>query len=212
MAGFNPCLLAMLAFLASTMLASTGRRKDILTMVAFFSLGTFVVYIIFGIGLFGALQEKSTAAMLRLVLAVILLVLGLMQLEDARRLQTGGASLFRVDWTKKYVHGVIASRRLSSYFLLGALFSLVRAPCVAGVYIAIISIISRQGYASSGLFYLMIYNLGIVLPVLLLGGIISLGMSPEQVDHFRQNHRVAIRLITGITLFALAPLIYWKLI
>ena len=212
LAGFNPCLLAILAFLASSMLASTGRRRDILTMVAFFSLGTFVVYIIFGVGLFSVLQEKSTAAMFRFVLAAVLLVLGIMQLEDARRLQSGGTSLFRTDWTKKYVHGVIASRRLSSYFLLGALFSLVRAPCVGGVYIAIIGIISRQGFASSGLIYLMIYNLGIALPVLLLGGIIALGMSPEQVDNFRNKHRVAIRLITGITLLALAPLIYWQLI
>ena len=36
LAGFNPCLLAMLAFLASAILASTGRRKDVLTMVIFF--------------------------------------------------------------------------------------------------------------------------------------------------------------------------------
>ncbi|MEI8003164.1 MAG: cytochrome c biogenesis CcdA family protein [Methanothrix sp.] len=210
LAGFNPCLLAILAFLASSMLASTGRRRDILTMVAFFSLGTFVVYIIFGVGLFSVLQEKSTAAMFRFVLAAVLLVLGIMQLEDARRLQRGGTSLFRTDWTQKYVHGVIASRSLSSYFLLGALFSLVRAPCVGGVYIAIIGIISSQGFASSGLIYLMIYNLGIALPVLLLGGIIALGMSPEQVDNFRNKHRVAIRLITGITLLALATLIYWQ--
>ena len=212
LAGFNPCLLAMLAFLASSMLASTGRRRDILTMVAFFSLGTFVVYIIFGVGLFSVLQEKSTAAMFRFVLAAVLLVLGIMQLEDARRLHCGGTSLFRTDWTKKYVRSVIASRSVSSYFLLGALFSLVRAPCVGGVYIAIIGIISSHGFASSGLIYLMIYNLGIALPVVLLGGIIALGMSPEQVDNFRNKHRVAIRLITGITLLALAPLIYWQLI
>ena len=212
LAGFNPCLLAMLAFLASSILASTGRRRDILTMVAFFSLGTFVVYIIFGIGLFSVMQEKGTAALFRFVLAAILLVLGIMQLEDARRLQSGGMSLFRTDWTKKYVNAVVSSRRLSYYFLLGALFSLVRAPCVGGVYIAIIGIISSQGFASSGLVYLMIYNLGIALPVLLLGGIIALGMSPEQVDHFRNRHRVAIRLITGITLLALAPLIYWQMI
>jgi cytochrome c-type biogenesis protein len=212
LAGFNPCLLAMLAFLASSMLASTGQRRDILTMVAFFSLGTFVVYIIFGVGLFSVLQEKSTAVMFRLILASVLLFLGVMQLEDARRLHSGGTSLFRTDWTKKYVNSVIASRRLSSYFLLGALFSLVRAPCVGGVYIAIIGIISSQGFASSGLIYLMIYNLGIALPVLLLGGIIALGMGPEQVDNFRNKHRVAIRLITGITLLALAPLIYWQLI
>jgi cytochrome c-type biogenesis protein len=212
LAGFNPCLLAILAFLASSMLASTGRRRDILIMVASFSLGIFVVYIIFGLSLFRILQDKSNAAMFRFVLAAVLLVLGLMQLEDARRLQHGGTSLFRMDWTKKYVHGVVASRRLSCYFLLGALFSLVRAPCVGGIYIAIIGIISSQGLASSGLIYLMIFNLGIALPVLLLGGIIALGMSPEQVDHFRNEHRVAIRLITGFTLLALAVLIYWQMI
>ncbi len=212
LAGFNPCLLAILAFLASTMLAGTGRRKDILAMVAAFSLGMFAVYIIFGAGLFGLLREKSTASLFRLVLAAALLILGLMQLEDARRLQNGGTSIFRTDWTKKYVHSVIASRKLSSYFLLGALFSLVRAPCVGGIYIAIIGMISSQGYASSGLLYLMIYNLGIALPVLLLGGIIALGTSPEQVDQFRTKHRVAIRLITGIMLIAMAPIIYWQLI
>jgi cytochrome c biogenesis protein CcdA len=212
LAGFNPCLLAILAFLASSILASTGRRRDILTMVASFSLGIFVVYIIFGLGLFSILRDKSNAAMFRFVLAAVLLVLGLMQLEDARRLQSGGTSLFRTDWTKKYVHGVVASQRLSYYFLLGALFSLVRAPCVGGIYIAIIGIISSQGLASSGLIYLMIFNLGIALPVLLLGGIIALGMSPEQVDHFRNEHRVAIRLITGFTLLALAVLIYWQMI
>jgi cytochrome c-type biogenesis protein len=181
-------------------------------MVASFSFGMLVVYIIFGLGLFSILQDKSNAAMFRLVLVAVLLVLGLMQLEDARRLQCGGTSLFRTDWTKKYVHGVVASRRLSYYFLLGALFSLVRAPCVGGIYIAIIGIISSQGLASSGLIYLMIFNLGIVLPVLLLGGIIALGMSPEQVDHFRNQHRVAIRLITGFTLLALAVIIYWQMI
>jgi cytochrome c-type biogenesis protein len=211
-AGFNPCLLAMLAFLASSMLASTGRRREILTMVVFFSLGAFAVYIIFGMGLFSVLQEKSTAAVFRSVLAAVLLVLGVMQMEDARRLHSGGMSLFRTDWTKKYVHSVIAGRSLSSYFLLGALFSLVRAPCVGGMYIAIIGMISSNGFASSGLIYLLIYNLGIALPVLLLGGVIALGMSPEQVDNFRNKHRVAIRLITGITLLALAPLIYWQLI
>ncbi len=150
--------------------------------------------------------------MFRSVLAAILLILGLMQLEDARRLQRGGMSLFRTDWTKKYIHGVVTSRRLSSYFLLGALFSLVRAPCVGGIYIAIIGMISSQGYASSGLLYLVIYNVGIALPVLLIGGIIALGMSPEQVDHFRNKHRIAIRLITGITLVAMAALIYWQMI
>lgn len=208
LAGFNPCLLAMLAFLASTMLAGTDRRKEILSMVVFFSLGTFFVYIIFGMGLLGALQEESKADIFRFVLVATLLILGLMQIEDARRLKSGGTSLFRVDWSKKYVHGVIASRKRSSYFLLGALFSLVRAPCIGGMYVAVIGLISSQGNASSGVLYLIIYSLGIALPVLIFGGVIALGLSPEQADQFRQNHRIGIRLITGITLIVLAILIY----
>ena len=212
LAGFNPCLLAILAFLASTVLSSSGRRGDLARIVASFSLGIFVVYYIFGAGLIHILQDTSNAAAFRLVLAALLLVLGLIQMEDARRLNSGGDSLFRTDWTTKYIKGALASRRLSSYFLLGALFSLVKAPCVGAVYIAIIGTISAQGYAPSGLIYLMMYNLGIVLPVLVLGGIIALGMSPEQVDLFRHRHRAAIRMVTGATLVVLAPLIYWQLI
>jgi cytochrome c biogenesis protein CcdA len=67
-----------------------------------------------------------------------------MQLEDARRLQAGGKSLFRTDWTMKYIHGAVTSQKLASYFLLGALFSLVNAPCGGAIYIAIIGIISSQ--------------------------------------------------------------------
>ena len=159
-------------------------------------------------GLLGALQEESKADIFRFVLVATLLILGLMQIEDARRLKSGGTSLFRVDWSKKYVHGVIASRKRSSYFLLGALFSLVRAPCIGGMYVAVIGLISSQGNASSGVLYLIIYSLGIALPVLIFGGVIALGLSPEQADQFRQNHRIGIRLITGITLIVLAILIY----
>jgi small redox-active disulfide protein 2 len=118
-------------------------------MIALFSLGIFVVYYIFGVGMFNVLQEKSTAAMFRLVLAAVLLILGLTQMEDGRRLNAGRDSIFRTDWAMKYVHGALASKKLSSYFLLGALFSLVKAPCVGAVYIAIIGVISSHGYASS---------------------------------------------------------------
>jgi cytochrome c biogenesis protein CcdA len=194
------------------MLAITGRRRDIGAMVAAFSLGMFMVYIIFGVGILSVLQEKATSDLFRMILAAILVVMGLMQLEDARRLHMGGTSIFRTDWTKKYIHGAVSSRRLSAYFLLGALFSLVRAPCVGGIYLAIIGMISSQGHASSGLLYLVIYNIGIALPVLIIGGIIAMGMSPEQVDLFRNKHRVAIRLLTGFTLIAMAPIIYWQMI
>lgn len=211
-AGFNPCLLAVLVFLASMTLSRSGRKRDLAAMVGFFCLGIFAMYYLFGLGLFRLFSIPSFESSFRLVLTLLLLVLGIIQIEDARRLHRSGISLFKAEWALGYFKKSLESYSIFSYFLIGALFSLVKAPCVGAVYIAIIGIIQSQGYASSGAVYLLLYNLGVVLPVLFLGMIISLGMSPDQVDRFRHDHRVAIRLVTGLTLAGLAPLIWWQIL
>jgi len=211
LAGFNPCLLGILVFLAASVMSSSGRRKDLLLMIVSFSLGIFTMYFLFGLGMQHLLQAKTAADGFRYALTFFLVVLGIMHIEDARRLSQGGNSLFRTDWVMKYVEAGVNGKRLSSYFLIGALFSLVKAPCVGAVYLAILDVISAKSYAE-GSVYLLFYNLGIVLPIILLGGFIALGMSPEQVDRFRKDYRAAIRLVTGLALLALAPLIYYQLI
>ena len=211
LAGFNPCLLGILAFLATVVISSSDRRRDLVLMVAFFSFGIFSMYYLFGVGFLRTLHAGAVASHLRISLTILLLVLGLVHLEDGRRLLAGGRSLFKESWSQRYVEGALARGRFSSYFLLGALFSLVKAPCVGAVYIAILGLIAEEGY-SSGAVYLLIYNLGVILPILVLGVVIALGMSPARVDSFRKDHRAAIRFATGLTLLLLAPLIYWQVI
>ncbi len=211
LAGFNPCLLGILAFLSTAVISSTGRRRDLLAMVVCFAFGIFAMYYLFGVGMLHTLRAEAIEESFRLGLVLILLVLGAVHVEDARRLSNGSKSLFRAGWADRYIEKLITRGRYVSYFLLGALFSLVKAPCVGAVYIAILGLISDQGY-SDGAVYLLLYNLGVILPVILLGGFITLGMSPAKVDEFRKNHRAGIRLATGLTLLALAPLIYWQII
>jgi cytochrome c biogenesis protein CcdA len=211
LAGFNPCLLGILVFLAASVMSSSGRRRDLMMMIISFSLGIFTMYFLFGLGMQHVLQARTAADGFRYALTFFLVVLGLMHVEDARRLNKGGNSMFRTDWVMKYVEAGVNGKKLSSYFLIGALFSLVKAPCVGAVYLAILDVISARSYAE-GAVYLVFYNLGIVLPIILLGGLIALGMSPEQVDKFRKDYRATIRLVTGLALLALAPLIYFQLI
>lgn len=211
LAGFNPCLLAVLAFLTTAVISSTGKRRDLFLMIVSFSFGIFAMYYLFGAGLLRTLQGDIMTTGFRLGLTVILLGLGLIHIEDARRLNKGARSLFKSTWSQKYIESAISQGKLSTYFLLGALFSLVKAPCVGAVYIVILGLIAERGYAS-GAHYLLLYNLGVIIPVILLGGIIALGMSPDQVDRFRKEHRAGIRLATGLTLIALAPLIYWQVL
>jgi cytochrome c-type biogenesis protein len=210
-AGFNPCLLGILVFLAASVLSSTGKRRELVMMVVFFSLGIFTMYFLFGLGMQKLLQTEAIASAFRYVLTAFLLLAGLSQVWDALRLQQGKPSLFRTDWALKYFQAGIDKGRFSSYFLIGALFSLVKAPCVGAIYLAILDLLSARSYFE-GAAYLFFFNLGVILPIIILGGAIALGMSPEQVDAFRKDHRVGMRLATGLALLALAPLIYWQLI
>ncbi len=210
-AGFNPCLLGILVFLAASVLSSSGRRREMVMMVVFFSLGIFTMYFLFGLGMQRLLQAEAVSNIFRYVLTAFLLVIGLAQVLDAIRLNSGKPSLFRTDWALKYFRAGVDRGRLSSYFLIGALFSLVKAPCVGAIYLAILDLLSARSYLE-GATYLLFFNLGVILPIIVLGGFIALGMSPEQVDAFRKDHRAGMRLATGLALLALAPLIYWQLI
>jgi cytochrome c biogenesis protein CcdA len=210
-AGFNPCLLGILVFLSASVLSSSGRRRELVMMVVFFSLGIFTMYFLFGLGMQRLLQTEAIFSVFRYAVTAFLVVVGLAHVLDAVKLSRGGESLFRTDWALKYFRAGVSNGRLSSYFLLGALFSLVKAPCVGAVYLAILDLISARSYFE-GTVYLLFYNLGIILPIIVLGGLMALGMSPEKVDAFRKDYRVGIRLVTGLALLALAPLIYWQII
>jgi cytochrome c-type biogenesis protein len=210
-AGFNPCLLGILVFLSASVLSSSGRRRELVLMVVFFSLGIFTMYFLFGLGMQRLLQTEAVFATFRNVVVVFLVVMGMAHILDAVKLRSGGESLFRTDWALKYFRAGVDKGRLSSYFLVGALFSLVKAPCVGAVYLAILDMISARSYVE-GAVYLLFYNLGIILPIVILGGFMALGMSPEQVDAWRKDYRAGIRLFTGLMLLALAPLIYWQVI
>lgn len=210
-AGFNPCLLGILVFLSASILSSSGRRSELVLMVVFFSLGIFTMYFLFGLGMQRLLQTEAVFTVFRNVVVMFLVILGMVHILDAVKLRCGGKSLFRTDWALKYIQAGVDKRRLSSYFLVGALFSLVKLACVGAVYLAILDMISAKNYLE-GSVYLLFYNLGIILPIIVLGGFIALGMSPEQVDAWRKDYRAGIRLFTGLMLLALAPLIYWQII
>jgi len=211
LAGFNPCLLGILVFLAASVLSSSGRRRELVLLVVFFCMGIFSVYFLFGLGMQRLLQVGAWERGFRFILTIFLIAVGLLHILDAAKLSRGRESLFRTDWALGYFLAGIERGRLSSYFLVGALFSFVKAPCVAGMYLAILDLLSSRSYFE-GTMYLVLYNLGLILPILLLGGFIVLGMSPEQVDHWRKDYRAAIRLATGLTLLLLAPLIYWQVV
>jgi cytochrome c biogenesis protein CcdA len=208
LAGFNPCLLAILAFIASVSLATTGRRRNVLLIVLMFSLGIFMTYLIVGIGLLNILEQiPLLQASIKNFLVLLIAVLGLWHIYDAWHLRKNTESSFYTP--KSFIRlteSVTKNVSLPASFFIGALFSLIKAPCVGAVYFVILDMV--RGGSGKGYLYLAAYNFGVVLPVLVLGFAIAFGLNPEKVEKFRKEKRSVMRLFTGVTLLAIAVLMY----
>jgi len=203
-AGFNPCLLAVMAFIAGTTLSTAGRRIGILARILSFCAGLMTVYLLIGVGLMELVgRVPGMVTGLKAAVISILIVLALWSFVDAYRVKKGVESKsfrallerFRESYRR---FGVPAS------FVIGAAFGLVKMPCVGGLYIAILGTILQAGQIAEGILYLIIYNLGVIAPVLVLGALLTLGMSPGKVSRFRRRYRVELKAFNGVLLAAMA--------
>ncbi len=210
-AGFNPCLLAILAFIASITLSSgeSGRNgsRRMFWLVLVFCTGIFITYLVAGFGLLQAIgHTEGTQEIIENVLILILILLGMWHIYDAYYVKKYNRSSFRASGsTMRFIENMIKKESLPAIFVLGVLFSLVKAPCVGALYLSILKMLLGEGTASGAL-YLGVYNIGVVFPVLVLGLAITFGMQPESVSRYKDEHRSAIRFVTGVLLLAIAVL------
>lgn len=208
LAGFNPCLLAVMAFLASVTLVKHGRRKEMLKITLGFSAGIFTMYMLAGMGILiivnllpdiqGSFIETSV---------LIIFLLGLWHIFDAYWLKKHARTTFRTPKPLKNFMGKMDQNNLVLLsFLSGSMFSLVKAPCVGAIFLSLLSILATKTDILRGTLYMGIYNLGLLLPVIALGLLLAFGLSPSKVTEFRERWRVEIRLTTGIILISVARL------
>jgi cytochrome c biogenesis protein CcdA len=204
-AGINPCLLAVMAFVSAMALSMRGRRLDIVYHLLAFCGGLLSLYLIVGIGFLRIIERlPSVTAILKAAIVLLLIALAGFAFYEAYRLKknTDRRSFFK-SFLGRY-RPLYNRYSLAANFGLGCAFGLIKMPCVGGIYIAILGAIVESSEARSGLIYLTAYNLGVVLPVLALGALLVLGLSPGRVDDFRKRHRFALKLATGVILVGMA--------
>jgi cytochrome c biogenesis protein CcdA/glutaredoxin len=204
-AGINPCLIAIMVFIATTAMTSSGKHHNIIMRVVAFCSGLLLIYLLIGLGFFKLLRyAPSSESLIQAVLISILVALSLYAFYDAYETKKHGdrPSLFK--GFLKVFRPFYDKFTLFANFILGGMFGLLKMPCVGGIYIAILGTLIDRGDLGSGITYLVIYNIGIIIPVLALGIILTLGLDPVKVDKFRHENRVKLKLFYGAVLLLLA--------
>ncbi len=208
LAGFNPCLLAVMAFLASVTLVQHGRRKEMLKITLGFSTGIFTMYMLAGmsilsiVNLLPEIQESFIKTSI-----LIIALLGFWHIFDAYWLKKHAKTTFRTpEPLKNFMGKMDQNNLLLLSFLSGSMFSLVKAPCVGAIFLSLLSILATKTDIVTGTIYIGIYHIGLLLPVIALGLFLAFGLSPNKVTQFRERWRVEIRLTTGFILISVALL------
>ena len=176
--GFNPCSFAIMISLAGILAIGGRKRKARILGGLSFCAGTFVTYMLMGLGLMQALKAleglRIVHDVVMVVLALSLFVLSFLSFRDALKFKK--VPVFSVV-TLKLPEGVkvlIRKIALESWsgpavalagFGCAFLVTLLDALCTGQVYVPVLALISREPGAWRSFALLALYNLAFVFPL-----------------------------------------------
>ena len=201
-AGINPCLFAVLIFLGAFILAKTNSRKAVLKTTIPFIAGVLVAYLALGFTISEILIKYGWEKPANILFAAILALIGLLYILRHRK---ENSRIFATpEFVKKLLRDSGGKASIPISFGLGVLFASVKAPCGI-MYLTIFEKLAQNPIHGLGL--LAAFNIGLILPLVIISASFWLGYGNQKMVEFRQKHKYTIRLISGILMLLTAGLI-----
>jgi len=201
----NPCGLAVLVFLLITM-AAAGERRRILLMGGIYIFATFLFHLLVGLGLISLFSQSGLAKLFSVLGGLIAILFGVINIADL--LRNRETFFLSISESRKGLLGGYARRAsLPAAFVLGILAGILGFTCTGGIYLSILGLMSQGMTGTTGLQWLIFYNIIYVLPLVVVTLLVAFGVPPEQADHLRTSYKRLIRAIISIVLIVLGMII-----
>ncbi len=215
--GLNPCAFATLVFFISY-LAFVGREgRQVLLAGGAFALGVFLTYL--GVG-FGVLKFLAALPFLDAVsrwiygfTAALCLLLAAGSLYDWWQARTGKATEMRLAMPtrlRRRVNQAIRERAdarafVPVTFVTGVVVSLIELACTGQVYLpTILFVLGVPEMQAQAGFYLVLYNLMFILPLVVVFVLAYFGTTSQQLGLLIHRHTAKVKLATAALFFLLA--------
>lgn len=195
----NPCAFGVLLFLMAILL-SMGSAKRALRSGIVYTLVIFLVYLAAGFGIMKFAGDFLVLDSVKLFVGVVILIGALIEFKDFFW-EGRGFSLTIPKSAKPWLEKYARRGTFASLIVLGALVALVELPCTGGIYLAILSLIADSGM--KGVFYLVLYNVIFILPLILISYFVYHGAKIEAVNGWVQRNKRFMRLAAGIVMLGL---------
>ena len=227
--GLNPCSLATLVFFISYLTMVGRKRKEIFWVGMGFTGAGFVTHLLLGLGILSFIQHFSFLPLFSQIVYLITfgfsLFLGIFSLYDYIQLKRGRPSKMTLqvpDSLKKRIHRIIRAREdeleagkegkstrfLFAAMVIGFIVTLLQSTCTSQVYLPTILFVTNiPSLRGSAIFYLFLYNIVYILPLVAIFSIVYWGTTSQQLAFFLQKRTSTIKLLTALFFFALAGIL-----
>ncbi|NPE26627.1 hypothetical protein HNV12_01325 [Methanococcoides sp. SA1] len=196
----NPCAFGVLLFLMAVLL-SMGSAKRALRSGMVYTGVIFLVYLAAGFGIMHWASDFLALENVKMFVGIVVLIGAVVELKDFFW-EGKGFSLRIPKFAGPWLESWAKRGGFLSLIVLGALVALVELPCTGGIYLAILSLISESG--ALGIFYLVLYNVIFVLPLILISYFVYRGAKVEAINGWVQENKRFMRLAAGIVMVILA--------
>lgn len=207
----NPCAFAVLLILLSTVLAQKSSRKRVVASGLAFSLAVFVSYLLMGLGVYTALASAGTSNVFTTVVGILAIVLGLFNLKDWLWYGKTPPLEVPMSWRPKMAGVIERVTSPAGALVAGFLVSLFLLPCTSGPYIVVLGLLAENPMDAQLLWYLVIYNLVFILPMLAITFFVAYGLKIDTLAMLREQHIDKLHLIAGLLLIGIGVFVLWTM-
>ena len=218
--GFNPCAFSIVIVLAGILAAGGRRRRAQLAAGCAFCLGSFLTYMLMGLGLLQAMRTVTEGRLARSVvfslLSLALLILSFLSFRDAFRYRRARVpaviTLQLPDRVKRLIRSVAeASWRGPSVFFasLGCGFAvtLLDSLCTGQVYVPVLALVAREPGAWRAFGLLAVYNLAFIAPLVAVFALAARGADAVRMSGWSKRNVIPSKIALGILFLVLALLL-----
>ncbi|MFP4363129.1 MAG: DUF1573 domain-containing protein [Spirochaetia bacterium] len=220
--GINPCAFTTIIFLTASLMVAGRTRKEVLIMGISFTLAVFITYYSVGLGIFSVIRAAGyfphVQEVIKYGISVLLLIFGVLSFRDFVLIKQGRTKeiLLQLPGKMKHrIHRTVKQKLKSSAFIaasasLGFLITLFELACTGQVYLPALVYMTRNEDSVQGYLYLLLYNVGFVLPLIIVFTLTFFGVSSDVLAKTFKKQTGTVKLLLALLFFAFAGLIlFW---
>ncbi|MGL1891092.1 MAG: DUF1573 domain-containing protein [Spirochaetaceae bacterium] len=208
--GINPCAFTTLLFLISSLFYIGRGKKEILQIGIIFSATIFFSYYLVGLGFLNIIRTANffpiVSEIIKYILILALSILGIMSFYDAYLVKKGVSTEMKLQLPrslKKRIHSVIRENTrtrglIIGTIIIGVMVTIFELTCTGQVYLPIIAYIIKIEGNLSSYFYLTLYNVGFIIPLLIVFLTVYKGTTNQKLAEWFKTRLFYIKILLGL--------------